>query len=251
MHGEQPNAAPQTKVMHPHVDVHHLEPVSNVIEKKASVYAIRGKYPLDSYGQVKAASAYFDEFGRRLSPSDRREFCLNLLDRADQLNIKVAEAVRHYGGKELALPDHLKVAMDLRVSCLEDETHIDMITSLFEKQAELGPELFLETLVEFDKLAGLDYLYDKAVPDPYYSLFYKAAEAEFSFVDGNDMITEDDLRRLSKVGTKAIKHTFGEDFMVEFQKDPVAIFKSLPRDQKKMIMHMANDNSAPGIALLA
>lgn len=244
-------SANKTAHMSPYVDVHDLEAKGDVTEKKASRYALAGKYPLDSYAQVKAASAYFDEFGRRFAPAERREFCLHLLERAEELNIKVAEQVRHYGATELAPYDNLKIARDLRVAVLEDEKHLDMLLSLFEKSAELHPDVFVETLVEFDKLAGIDFLYDKDVPDPYYSLFYKEAAAEFSFVDGNDYITEEDLRRLSKVGTKAIKHTFGEDFMVEFQSDPVGIFKSLPHDQKRMIMHMANDNSAPGIALLA
>jgi hypothetical protein len=246
-----PDAAPQARVMHPHVEVHHLSAKGTSTEKKASVYALNGRYPLDSYEQVKTASAYFDDFGKRMPPADRREFCVNLLARAEDLNIKVAETVRHYGGTELASDAQLKVARDLRAAILEEPAQLDMLNAIFEKRAELGAELFLDTLVEFDKMAGLDYLYDSDVPDPFYSLFYKAAEEEYSYVDGNDMITEEDLRRLSKVGTKAIKHTFGEDFMTEFQKDPVGIFKSMPNDQKRMVMHMANDNSAPGIALLA
>jgi len=235
----------------PYVDVTTLEAKGETSTKAASVYALEGRYPLDSFEQVKTASSYFEEFKKSFEPEERREYCSNLLKRAEALDIQVSEEVRHYGGEDFATPDMLKAAHDLRSYVLEDEDHRSLLGALFEKAAELGPELFCETLSEFDKIAGLNYLYDKDIPDPYYSTFYKAAEQEYSFISGNETVTADALRDLAKVGPRALKKSFGEDFVEEFQKDPVSIFKSLPIDQKKMVMRMANENSAPGIALLA
>jgi len=249
-HGKQPLTFPQTSIK-PHVDVTGKEAKGEVTAKKASCYALEGRYPLDSYDQVKTASSYFDEYQKQFEPKDRREYCTNLLKRAEALGISVSEDVRHYGGESLAPTAKLKLAYDTRIRALEDVDQRDILGTLFSKAAEFGADLFCATLEEFDKTAGLHYLYDSEVPDAYYSTFYKAAEQEYSFVSGNDMVTEDALRILAKVGPRALKKSFGEDFVEEFQKDPVSIFKSLPIDQKKMVMRMANENSAPGIALLA
>lgn len=235
--------------MSPYVDVTDKTAPARSSAKVASVYALAGKYPLDSYEQVKEAGAYFAEFGMRLSPEQRRDFCTSFIKRAEALNLPVSEHVRHYGGDAFGTPDMLKTAHDLRAFVLTDETHRAMLDGLFEKAAELGPELFCETLGEFDKLAGLHYLYDKDIPDPYFSTFYKQAEEDFSWLDGNEMLTEEDLRRFAKVSTKAMSDRFGEDFAVEFRKDPVGIFKSLPTDQKKIVARMANENS-PGVGLM-
>jgi len=235
--------------MKPHVDVTGKEPTKTASIKKVSQYALGDKYPLDSYEQVKAASAYFNEYGRRFAPEDRREYCSNLLKRAEALNITVGDDVRRYGGETFADDMELKIACDLRKGLLHDERFIAVLDGLYEKRAEIGPEMFAATLSEFDKLAGIANEYDKEIPDPYYSTFNKVAEVEFSEVIGNDMVTEERLRYCAKVGSRALRDTFGEDFMVEFQKDPVGIFKSLPRDQKIVIMRMASDNTGPGIEL--
>ena len=250
-HKAQAPQAPQAHVLKPHVSVDGLEPPAPVSVKKASRYALEGRYPLDSFVQVKEASAYFEEFGRRLPPEARAEYCGQLLPRAEALSIKVSEDVRHYGAVTFGPEAQLQQAHDMRAALLPLGTERDMLRGLFEKSAALGPELFVLALGEFDQRAGLQYSYDRDLMDPHYSVLYKKADEEYSFVDGNNSITEDELRSLARVGSRAIKLTFGEDFSEEFRKDPVGIFRSLPRDQKHMLMNMGNDNSAPGVALRA
>jgi len=231
--------------MSPYVDVTNLEAKGEVTIKKASVYALNGQYPLDSFGQVKVASAYFEQYAREFQPEDRRTFCKALLKQAEALGISVGDDVRHYGGEDFAAPDMLKVAHDSRIGLILDPGQRVLLTSLFEKAAELGPELFADTLAEFDKVAGLNYLYDKDLADPYYSTFYKQAEQEYSYIDGNDMVTEDALRALARSTRTTMRTQFAEDFVDEFCKDPVGIFKSMPKDQKKIIMRLANDTAGP------
>ncbi len=231
--------------MDPYVDVTNLEVKGEVTVKKASIYALNGQYPLDSYGQVKVASAYFEQYAREFQPEDRRTFCKALLKQAEALGIEVGDDVRHYGGEDFAPPDVLKVAHDSRTGLILDERQLVLLDALFEKAAELGPELFAETLAEFDKVAGLNYLYDKDLADPYYSTFYKEAEQEYSYIEGNDMVTEDALRALARSTRTTMLTQFSEDFVDEFCKDPVGIFKSMPRDQKKIIMRLANDTAGP------
>jgi hypothetical protein len=243
----------KSAAMQPHVDVTGEEPVKQATVVTPVRYALGTKYPLDTYEQVKKASAYFDEYSVRFTPEDRREYCLNLLARADELNIKVSAAVERYGATEFAPDEDIKVACDLRKNLLRTDAFKHVLEGLYEKRAELGPELFAATLAEFDKVAGLAQEYDHNIPDPYYSTFAKTAAAAgaFSEVIGNDTITEDMIRAVARLGYRMLKDYFGDEFTEEFKNDPVGIFKSLPRDQKILIMRLASDLNSPGTALQA
>lgn len=244
--GKAPTSHPQQRTVHYVVTKEQTtEPCT---AKKASMYALGDRFPLDNLAQIKAASAYFDEHGQRFSPADRRDFCSALVKRAAPLNYPLSDDIRKYGSATFAPAGELCIARDLRrVLLANDSPERAVLDALFEKRAEIEPELFCSTLAEFDAATGLDRYYDRAVTDPYHSTFGVEKRAEqFSEIIGNEMVTEADLRRLARIGASAVKNTFNHEFLVEFQKDPVGIFKSLPRDQKLMIMRMAND-TAPGI----
>jgi hypothetical protein len=244
--GKTPAALPQARAVH--FVVTKEQTTEPCVAKKASTYALGERFPLDNLAQIKAALAYFDDHGQRFAPADRREFCSSLVKRAAPLNFPLSDDVRKYGSATFAPAAELSIARDLRrVLLANDSPERAVLDSLFEKRAEVDPELFCATLAEFDAATGLDLYYDRAVTDPYYSTFGFEKKAEqFSEIIGNEMVTEADLRRLARIGASAVKNTFNPEFLVEFQKDPVGIFKSLPRDQKLMVMRMAND-TAPGI----
>ena len=96
--GEQ-KGAPQGKALKPHVDVSGQEPPTLVHEKKAQHYALPSMetYPLDGYDQVEKAAAYFEEWGKRMPPEMRHEYCVNLVKRASALGIPVSE-IQNNGG---------------------------------------------------------------------------------------------------------------------------------------------------------
>lgn len=246
---EQPKSLTQAKMMTPHVAVTSTAP-TKLKEKKASRYALNDTYALDTYQQVKQASAYFDEYRKRMDFEDRHNYCVSLVKRASELNIPVSDIVRKYGSESYASDAEIKVAFDIRRNALVDEASKLILDEIQEKKAELHPDLFCELLSEFDKVAGLQHEYDRYVPDPYYSTYgEKEAHEEYSFINGNDMVTEKDLIRFGKTMHKSLDSTFGSDFANEFRKDPLSIFKSLPLTQKKMIMHLAMDN-APGAEII-
>lgn len=255
VHGEQPKKEPQGKMFRPHVDVSNKEPPSMIHEKKASLLAAPslGKYPLDSYVDVQRAAQYFDKYASAMAPDLRREYCTNLVPRADELGIKVSSDARRYGASTYGSSEELKVAYQSRQRfCGDIDGMAATLDGLFDKQASIEPELFAATLHEFDRVTGIDQHYGSNLADAYFSTFGEktaSKDVAFSEVIGNDMVTEQDLVRLSKIGMRALKSTFDSDFAMEFKKDPVAIFKSMPRDQRILIMRMANDNSGPGIEL--
>lgn len=261
---KSPEKAPQAKTMHPTVDVSNAEPPRRITEKKASSFALpsQGKYPLDSYSEVKQASAYFDTFAKHMSPPTRREYAVNLTKRASDLSIAVSDLARKYGGSDFAPEAEIKAAFDARrIEVADDSENLALLGDVEKvarfrmwKEASAAAPVSLTAaqvtsmLVEFDKLAGLDHLYDRTIPDPYYSIYgfeKDAEEADFSEVIGNETVTAADLTRLARIGAFTVKSTFGEEFQEEFLKDPVGIFKSMPLAQKKMMMRMAN-STQPG-----
>lgn len=252
--GKMPIHAPQSHVMRPHVNVSDKEPPRHVEEKKAEFTACPisypERYPLDTFEQVKKASAYFEEYGGRLAPVERREFCSNMVKRADALAIPVSKTARKYAAASYAPMDEIKTAMAGRRRLLDDEVAYAVLDKLEEKLAGTSPDLFCATLGEFDKAVGLDRHYDKGVYDPYFSTYgciFKMSQDKdsWSWVDGNTYLTYADLKTIAKTRVPSLSQTFGEDFVKELRADPISIFDSLPRDQKRMVAAMAVDN-VPG-----
>lgn len=245
--GEQPAKNPQAQAINPRVDVSQQEPPKLIKEKQAQYLAMPsiGRYPLDGYDQVKQASVYFEEHRGQFAPEHRREFCVNLVKRASVLCIQVSDEVQKYGSEGYAPASELEIAFGTRRSLVTDETHLAVLDKLAAARPAMDPDGFAITLGEFDKLAGLDEHYDSDVMDPYLSTFGKEAEVDedASYVIGNDMVTEKQLKELGMAQPKEIQDHFGEDFSEEFKKDPVALFKSLPVDQKKILSRLANESS--------
>jgi hypothetical protein len=252
--GEQYQKAPQAKDMKPHVDVSNKEPPKLVAEKKASRYALPElkAYPLDGYDQVKEASAYFNEMSARMTPAVRHEYCIHMVKRADELGIKVSDDARKYGSETYAPAYEIKVAFDARRNVITDPFAQDMFDSLEEKRATVSAEVFCEALEELDKFAEIEWRYDSAISDPYYSTFgIQKTAADDSWSEGNDFITKKQIENYAKTALAVIMSQYGHDFADEFKKDPWGIFNSLPVDQKKMMSRAASDNSPTGTANVA
>jgi len=242
---EQPQRLPQSGALRPHVNVAGKEAPGQLTLKKAELWAMPSleRYPLDDYGQVKAASQYFDEWHGHMTPEHRREYSVNMVKRAKVLRIPVSPVAEKYASAGYA-PDHdVQAALDGRKLAMVDDVLIDTLDKLAVARPHMSPDDFAVTLGEFDKLAGIDHLYDQHVVDPYYSTFGEKRASD-SIAVGNDIMYVKDLKRFAKVGFNTMKMRFGDDMANEFVKDPVGIFNSMPTDQKKIIMRIASDNSA-------
>lgn len=266
---EQKPKLPQAGHLSPTVDVSNFAPPVRMREKKASVFAMPSvsKYPLDSYDQVKTADAWFGQYANHLTPSQRREFAMNFMKRASELDIRTNnEDLRRYGTSTLASEAEIKAAFDARRLEVAHNSDALALLGQVEKVArtriwreadtvvELSPEQICDVIEEFDKVAGINYHYD-SVPDPFYTVFGfdKAAAGKKDNDDpawsdqiANDYVTSEDLHRLAQIGAFSVKTTFGADFQEEFLKDPVGMYQSLPRTQKKMLIRMAN-STQPGV----
>lgn len=260
---DNPAAEPQVKkVLTPHVDVSSHEPPTLVTEKKAHLYAMPsiGKYPLDGFDHVEKAASYFDANYKFMPPADRREYAHNLCKRAHALRKPLSDITEEYGGNDgYAKEAQLVFGIETRKGLLRDMFGEDKIAAtnttelydqLFASRVGLTPEVYARTLHEIDKVAGLDEHYDGDLDDPWRSTFGKVAsdvDPKDAIVVGNEYMNVDDLLLFAQSKSRVIEARFGADFLEEFQGDPVAIFNSLPADQKLVIMRMVSTiKSIPG-----
>jgi hypothetical protein len=266
---EQKGSLPQAGHLKPTVDVTNFEAPVRMREKKASIYAMPSvkKYPLDSYEQVKLASGWFDQYANQLSPAQRREFAVNFMKRASDLDIQTNnEDLKRYGTNSLTSEAEIKAAFDARRLEVAHNSDALALLGQVEKVARtriwreadtivnLSPEQVCDVIEEFDKVAGINYHYD-SIPDPFYTVFGfdKTADGkkdntspDWSDQIASDYVTSEDLHRLAQIGAFSVKTTFGADFQEEFLKDPIGMYESLPRTQKKMLIRMAN-STQPGV----
>jgi hypothetical protein len=241
--GEQIDKLPQAAPIRVHVDTTGKDaPAAAPATKEAHTYALPAfsRYPLDSYAQVKQADAYFQEWGDRFAPVLRREYCSNLVKRASALGIEVCPKAAKYGSVDYASQGELDAALLMRNGVLKEASHKEALVMLGGFRETMQPEDFAVALSEFDKVAGIDHLYDRDVYDPWFTTFgSKTASDDGAILVGNDYISQQDLKNFAKTNSCKLKDTFGEDFAEEFRKDPVAITKSLPVDQKKIVIRLA------------
>lgn len=223
----------------PHVDVTtKTASRQKEVTKTAQYYALpsQKKYPLDTYVQIKTASQYFEDFYKDFKPEHRHEYAANLLKRANAVGLTMTDLAKRYGSLKYASHGDLEVAYEVRdKACAWDDNARSMLHELFEKRAELEPEVFARALGEFDKTAGLSHLYDSHIPDPFFSTFGFEKTANEMEVD------EMALRKLAKKLPAELQEKFASDFCEEFQRDPVGIFQSMPSEQQQILRKMANE----------
>lgn len=242
--GETPKALPQAAPFKLDVGTTDKGPSAATQTKQAQRYALPSlrHYPLDNYAQVKTAAEYFGQWSNQMAPEMRREFCTNVVKRADELGIKVAAAIRHYGATDYARPSHIEACLESRRGVVKEAQFQPGLDYLKANRASMKADDFATALGEFDKVAGISAYYDRDIPDPYWSTFgEKVAEDEDgSILVGNDYISYEELRCFAKVHSCKLKDTFGDDFAEEFRKDPVGVTNSLPVDQKKIVLRLAS-----------
>ena len=226
----------------PYVDVSSWDPQGLELTDRAppKQTLLGDRYPVDSYAQVKMASTYFFENRSDMHPADRREYCVKLAGRMRELSMEVPEDIDRYGSPGYSADADALLEFRRNLVTPEFTPALDM---LIEKRASISPEVFAETLLEFDKMAGLNWIWGERLPDPYYSVFgpslEKVAESDWSYDERGvriNLLQLEDLARNQKLN---LKKQFGEKFMEEFVKNPRVVFDSLPKPNKLILARMA------------
>jgi hypothetical protein len=181
----------------------------------AAAFALRGRYPLQTAAQVKAASAYFEEHARGFVPEDRRAFACAVAARTSELGWTPSGTIRKYASDTYASAEALELAHGARRSVAPEHLR-PALDALFEARPALPADLFARALAEFDKEAGLLHLHDTEIPDPYAS----ALEAP--------------ARPTKPAGLRAsgwVKHAARGAFVEKLARDPAAAEALSPRER--------------------
>jgi hypothetical protein len=199
-------------------------------------------YPIDTWDRVKTAETYFLEEGVRMDPSHRRQYAKKLAARATELGYPLHEKVAERGSETWAPPDNVEAGICAR----RPVGNAAFLDDLFEKRADLNPELYAECLRRHDVGHGIDRLWGQTIPDPWESTFGIDKTAEVIWESGTERLTDSQLFNLAKNGMGTFTQQFTEHLGSEFVKDPKGVFDSLPEPQKKVLARMAADVASSG-----
>jgi hypothetical protein len=178
----------------------------------------------------EAADTFETDGWRELDPAMRTEVARSLEERLRGEGFFVPEKVASYAATDLS-PD-LRDWLVARHS-LVPSTSRKALTEMWEKRAEFKGNALGRTLEQFDRMHGLQIYWDGKLADPYRSC-YAAAAGESVKVAGTD-VSEAQIRQIAS-NTKKLAQFFDMSSIAEFQRDPVAVFKSLPRPTQEILV---------------
>lgn len=208
------------------------------------------RYPLGNAEAVKTALSYFELHKGQFIPRERREYAVKVASVANKYGLSVTDSLSEYAGSEYssAALAHVK----LRKDYLSEDAYPEL-SKLAAKKETLDAPAFAAELAVFDREHGLDELWDSMLVDPWASTLAPlekvangSRESTFTFQMGNEIVTEEELVRLSKL-RKVIVDNFGMDIANKFADSPVDVFKSMPLPQKKVLASLARDVTDSGV----
>jgi hypothetical protein len=258
-HGIMPPAA-ITKVAEPreererHVNVTGKRPELRVVNDRPTdenLYAVKladGSlhYPIDTWDRVKTAEAYFQDERVRMDPEVRRQYAVKLARQSYILGYPLDRSITELGALGYHNDGHLKHASEMRKAAFpKGSAEHEFLDELFEKRAAIHPETYAECLKRFDMMNQLEDGWDQVILDPWTSTF-GVKTAAVVWEDGADRVTEEELINLGRNNAGHLDGQFTDHFALEFIKDPVGIFNSMPEPQKRILSRMAVDLASKG-----
>ena len=225
----------------PNVETEKVASLTAAVEHKLMAIPEDDKYPLDSYSDVQAAVPWFEKNASCLHPRKRRTFARNLQKRAEELGIPTSQQIILYASEHVDLD---KTAQQVRIrmqkTAGEDRQRY---AAYFEKISSVSPGVAAEALAVLDEESGMDQFWDGGVMDPFMATLGVEKEASYMFHDNFGTMSDEDIKNLALRQQLFIEKALGKDFFKAFKEDPVNIFKSLPAEQKTVLIRLnAADN---------
>lgn len=234
------------------VDVHPADDA-----REAAMYALEdgdgnGIYELNNAADAATAAQYFDTHRHEFTTRERREYAVKTASVLDKAGLPIPQSIADYSGEGFS--PNLKAFLDVRGAWVIDMDDPE-ISSHFQKVAAsrgtVDPETFAQNLEKFDRDVGLDQLWNRGIPDPYYSTFYThggfktktaaAVGASEMLQAGSELVSDVDVVNLAREGKAILAQAFDTSVVASFCKDPVAVFKSMPLPQRQILARLASD----------
>lgn len=216
-------------------------------------------FPIDTATNIKRAEAYFDANFKLFTPEQRNVFAKAVQAKAAQLNCKVASAAlsqyascRWAPSVGLSIDARIQRIRERHVKLASDGHYVDGGSAVFqtiqgyndlkEKAGKCDIHKFASALNTLDKIAGLTACYGKTLSDAFVSTYdghpdsfteKTAGISTLSTMFGGKRITDDMLKNMD-IGD--LGGLIDGDTLEELQKDPIAVFESLPMPYKSAIL---------------
>ncbi len=212
---------------------------------EATHYALpdRALYPIDTAGQLKQASAYFDEHLRAFTPEDRRMFAVSVHERAEALGVDVSPTLAKLAGNTYGA--HILSELEGRIRCFEGTEKAAAYEVLLEEIDTIAPIVMYDLLKTADEETGLDAGYGRPVTgfrEPLSAVFGAPEKPIYSWAGEGHYVTEEMLRSFIKRGPD-LDRVFGDGYSTKFIADPVKAFDKLSNDKKVIIARLANQEA--------
>jgi hypothetical protein len=198
-------------------------------------YALNNQFPIETAGQFDIAINYFDRYLGRFEPSDRVKVASSLEKRAFDLKIDTGKNwITNYA--RAVRPD-AQYSPDFEMS-IEARRHFcksagvtmkmgkpdEILTKLASKKSEIPPMGMVGALAAFDKEACLTDYYDKAIADPFMTVFGCNTNPEFDCVKLAEGVTDYSAKRsVCDKGVMEKVASINKSLADEYSKDPIGV----------------------------
>lgn len=217
-----------------------IKGVKEELEKKASVEfwgvttpSGNTYYELDTPAEVEAAVVHFGKYASRIAPEYQLMYADNIIKRADVLEVELPDELQRFKHASIdfvRLPD----LFSLRFRKSSGEV-FNGYRALFNKSAEMAPTRFITLLLNLDKEAGLDRLWDVSNP---LDIIQTKPEPTDMVKTAHVEIPKAQLMKVAADPTVLQKY-FDSKVASAFMEDPVTIFNSLPRPHQTLVARIA------------
>lgn len=202
--------------------------------------ALGDQYDISTPDGVKQAEVYFDRYWRNFHPRDRRDFAVNTVKQAAALGVDVeSQQLTKYAGEAISTQVLAHLTYRGRQHGVDDlgrETLIKLASSI----PNLTPDSLADSMVEFDEHYGISQQWDSKIPDPYAAVCTEKTAERYSWTDGVDKVTEEELLRAASSDLSSVAQALGVSGARDFQKNPLTVFKSLPDPVKRVVARVAS-----------
>lgn len=200
------------------------------------MFALNGRYPIDTPEMIKQASEYFDNNWTMIWPENRREFAKNVQKQANALGTEAGWLIKHYAAETFA--KDIQGKLDKRANLIpECKESMQKLAAFVDKST---PDDFASVLGDLDKKFGLISSYGKDIGDPYFDVLEAPVQKEASNTGwsldlGGVNYTQKDLNKA--LNHPSVVSMYGEATTTQLQ-NPM-VFDSLPLDDKEIILEHA------------
>jgi|SRR5271157_104181 len=213
-------------------------------------YALKQQFPIETKEQLLKTASYVEKYLTRFEPKDRVAIACNIEKRAHELGVYmdcdwIHNYSRVFNNYHAISPDFDK-NMELRKHACENRTievekkQVKMNDVLDKISSEIKtktPLIVIDELFEFDKLAGLEYQWDKSIVDPVFTVYGSLNNAKYDARIMFGHTTDYDLEKIASIPTEIeeLGKRLGKRNVHTFLADPVGTVDKMDVKQKEIM----------------